>query len=52
MSLHPDEERPLELGGVPGQEGVSAADAAERVEDDPEAQPNLTDVEDSPTGHS
>jgi hypothetical protein len=38
-------DRPLDLGGVPDAEDVSAADAAERVELDPEEQKNRTDPE-------
>lgn len=33
---HP-EERPLDLEGVPGEEDIDTADAAERLEQDPEA---------------
>ncbi|WGL51530.1 hypothetical protein P5P86_16375 [Nocardioides sp. BP30] len=44
MSLnHPREENKLDLGGVPAEEDVSAADAAERVDQDPEEQPNFTE---------
>jgi len=39
----PDSERPVELDDVPGEEDVSTADAAERVERDPEEQVNYTD---------
>ena len=64
MTLRPDEDLPLGTGtghspdepvqveGVPATEGISAADAADRVGEDPELQANRTDVEDSPTGHS
>ncbi len=64
MTLRPDEDLPLGQGtghspdepvqveGVPAGEGISAADAADRVDEDPELQANRTDVEGSPTGHS
>lgn len=42
MSEH-QEERPLELPDAVDEEGISAADAAERLEQDPEEQPNYTD---------
>jgi hypothetical protein len=38
-----DAEQPLDLGGVPQEEDVEAADVAERVEKDPAEQPNYTD---------
>ena len=38
-----DAEQPLDLGGVPDEEDVSTADAADRVEEDPAEQPNFTD---------
>jgi hypothetical protein len=41
-------ESPLNLDGVPGEEEVSAADAAERVDLDPEEQHNRTDPEPGP----
>jgi hypothetical protein len=34
---------PRDLGGVPQEEDVDAADAAERVEEDPAEQPNYTE---------
>jgi hypothetical protein len=45
MSISPDEERPVDLEGVPPEEGFSTADAASRVELDPENQPNFTEQE-------
>jgi hypothetical protein len=45
MSISPDEERPVDLEGVPAEEGFSTADAAARVELDPENQPNFTEEE-------
>ena len=41
-------ERPLDLGGVPDEENVSAADAAERVGTTPEEQENRVDAPDLP----
>lgn len=43
--LPDDEDRPVEVEGVPPQEGISEADAAERVHLDPEQQPNFPDDE-------
>jgi hypothetical protein len=47
MSIHPErpehQERPVEVEGVPDEEGISEADAAERVGLDPDEQPNRTD---------
>ena len=40
----PFEERPVEVEGAPAEEGVSQADAAERVDLDPEQQVNYTDA--------
>ncbi|WP_162529747.1 hypothetical protein [Nocardioides caldifontis] len=48
MSTHPDEERPLDLGGTPAEEGVSTADASERVDLSPEEQENRVDAPDVP----
>lgn len=42
MANH-ENERPVELGGVPDEEGVSTADAAERVDEEPEEQKNRQD---------
>ena len=64
MTLRPDEDLPLGHGtghspdepvqveGVPATEGISNADAAERLDVDPEQQANRTDVEGGGTGHS
>jgi hypothetical protein len=38
-----DHPRPVELDGVPDEEQVSTADAAERIDEDPEDQPNRRD---------
>jgi hypothetical protein len=48
MSTHPDEERPLDLGGTPAEEGVSPADASERAGLTPEEQENRVDAPDVP----
>lgn len=42
------QERPLDLVGVPEEEGIDPADAAERVDEDPEEVPNRRDVPDDP----
>lgn len=39
MSMR-DEERPVDLGGVPAEEGINAADAEERLDVEPEEQVN------------
>ena len=43
VTPQPPEDRPVEVEGVPAEEGVSTADAAERVDKDPEEQLNATD---------
>lgn len=43
MTQTGDEGPPIQPAGVPAEEGVSEADVAERVDLDPEAQPNRTD---------
>jgi hypothetical protein len=48
MSIPRDEERPVDLGGVPSEEGVTSADASERADLDPEEQPNRVDAPDIP----
>lgn len=40
----PPEDRPIDLEGVPAEEGISEADAAERVEKDPEEQDNQEEL--------
>lgn len=40
------QERPLDLVGVPEEEDIDPADAAERVDEDPEEVPNRRDVPD------
>lgn len=39
----PREERPVELEGVPAEEGISEADVSERLDNDPEEQVNKPD---------
>lgn len=43
--LPPDKERPVEVEDVPPEEGISEADAAERLDEDPEEQENFPDAE-------
>ena len=43
MTQTSDEGLPLQPQGVPAEEDVSAADVADRVDLDPEEQPNRTD---------
>ncbi|MFC6287791.1 hypothetical protein [Nocardioides sp. GCM10027113] len=47
MTPEPPEpsDRPVDVEAVPDEEGVSQADAAERVDLDPEEQDNATDPE-------
>ena len=45
MVFHPDDERPIEVEGVPPEEGVDEADAVERLDLDPEEQENLPDAD-------
>ena len=58
MTLRPDDEPligpadPVQAEDVPAGEGLSTADVADRIDEDPELQANRTDVEGSPTGHS
>jgi hypothetical protein len=44
---NPRDEKPVDLGDVPGEEGIDPADAAERLDEDPEAQPNLPEQKDA-----
>jgi len=39
MTIRPDDERPVDVEGVPAEEDISVADAAERIDLDPEDQP-------------
>ncbi|MCW2793433.1 MAG: hypothetical protein JWO76_2531 [Nocardioides sp.] len=41
-TAHP-EERPVDLEGVPAEEGISSADAADRIDEDPDEQVNYTE---------
>jgi len=43
MTEMADHERPVEIEGVPAGEEVSEADAAERVDEDPDEQENRVD---------
>jgi hypothetical protein len=43
MTQTSDNDRPIDTGGVPSEEGVSEADVADRVDLDPEDQPNRVD---------
>ena len=43
MTDQPEEQRPIELQDVPGEENISVGDAAERLDKDPEEQKNYTD---------
>lgn len=42
-AFSPDEERPVDLDEVPDSENISQADAAERIDSDPEDEVNYTD---------
>jgi hypothetical protein len=43
MTEMADHERPVEIDGAPSGEEISEADAAERVDEDPEEQDNRVD---------
>lgn len=43
MTQTSDEGLPVQPEGVPAEEGISEADVADRVDLDPEEQPNRTD---------
>lgn len=45
MVFHPDEDRPVEFEGVPVEEGMDEADAADRLDEDPDEQVNFPDSE-------
>ncbi len=45
ITPEPPEDRPVELEDVPAEEGISTADAAERLERDPEDQENQEDID-------
>ncbi len=45
MVFTPDEDRPVEIEGVPAQEGIDAADAVDRLDEDPDEQVNFPDSE-------
>ncbi|MDP2775535.1 MAG: hypothetical protein Q8O61_18425 [Nocardioides sp.] len=40
----PSEERPIDLGGVPAEEGIDPADAKKRVDVDPDEQVNRAEL--------
>ncbi len=42
-TLHGRDDQPLHTEGVPDEEGISQADAADRLEQDPDEQLNATD---------
>lgn len=44
ITPEPPEDRPIELEDVPAEEGISTADAAERVEREPEEQDNQEEL--------
>ena len=44
ITPEPPEDRPIELEDVPAEEGISAADAAERIEREPEDQDNKEEL--------
>jgi len=43
LMTSPREERPVELEGVPAEEGISEADVTERLDEDPAKQVNKPD---------
>ncbi|MGI8901262.1 MAG: hypothetical protein ACR2HA_10100 [Nocardioides sp.] len=43
MTTPANEERPVDLEGIPAEEDLSAADVADRLEEEPEDQPNRVD---------
>jgi hypothetical protein len=43
MTTPANEERPVDLAEVPTEEDLSPADIADRLDEDPEAQPNRRD---------
>ena len=45
MVFHPEDDRPIDVEGVPEEEDVDTADAADRVDLDPEEQENRDDPE-------
>lgn len=45
MVFFPDEDRPVEVEGVPLEEGIDEADAAERLGTTPEEQENYPDAD-------
>lgn len=45
MVFHPEDDRPVEIEGVPAEEGVDEADAVERLGLDPAEQENRPDAD-------
>lgn len=45
MVFFPDEDRPVDVDAVPDEEGIDEADAADRLDEDPEEQENFQDSE-------
>jgi hypothetical protein len=50
MTIHPEppdeQQRPVEVDGVPAEEQISEADVADRVDDDPEEADNQEELND------
>ena len=44
VTPEPPEDRPIDLAGVPAEEGISEADAADRLEKDPDEQENQEEL--------
>jgi hypothetical protein len=46
--MDPRDREPVDLGDTPSEEGISEADAAERVHHDPAGEPNFDDQRNEP----
>ena len=44
ITPEPPEDRPIDLEGVPAEEGISAADVSERLDKDPDEQDNQEEL--------
>lgn len=44
VTPEPPEDRPIDLEGVPAEEGISAADVSERLDKDPDEQDNQEEL--------
>ncbi len=44
VTPEPPEDRPIDLEGVPAEEGISEADASDRLEKDPDEQDNKEEL--------